>query len=149
MADEFTVVWKGVHEFERSIDEMNARVDRQNRVAVEKAGIAFAGVAAKIAPRGLTGALAGSIIATPVNGPLSASRTQVGPTIIYGRRNDIGFKGRKSPRGVRKRREAGLYTGRRGLQATKPSHFMEKALAAFTPEFEGLTLREWAKAIET
>lgn len=145
--DGLDVQFHGVAEFNRAITEMNARVDRQNREAVAEAGRALAVLASARAPKGATGALAKSVIPTPVTGPQAASSVKVGPTVDYGRRVELGFKGRKSVRGKRKRLAAGVDTGRRGLNPTPANPFLKEALAAFVPQFEGLTLRQWAKAI--
>lgn len=146
MANSVGVVWHNVHEFEQAI----ARTDERVRLAAKDAGVVagreLAAAAGRAAPHGATGALAGSLVsrATVVSG---TPVVRVGPTVVYGRRIELGFKGRKSARGVRKRRAAGIDTGRRGLQPTKGSHFLEKTLAASRDQIAATFKRAWAGAL--
>ncbi len=72
---------------------------------------------------------------------------KVGPTNVYGRRIDLGFKGRKSVRGKRKRLAAGIDTGRRGLNPTPSNPFLERAITKSGPRVLETYKKAWGAAM--
>lgn len=167
MADSLSLNWHGVDDFKSAIEQMNRRVEMANQEALPKAGRELVRLAAVEAPH-KSGELARSIEAGGVTGPLSNSSVKIGPTAIYGRRVDLGFKPKYTKKGnarsfrgsaaVRRTlRGQGvsrsvidrvIAEGNRGLQATRPNPFLERANAQFAEQFRGITLAQWAKAIE-
>lgn len=140
------VIWRGVKEFEQGLVNLDVAVQKAAVVAGTEAGAELALVLEADAPKGKTHRLASSIfVRATVAGGLPL--VQVGPTAIYGRRNDLGFKGRRSARGVRARRAAGIDTGRRGLQPTRASHFVERGLTESLPRLGAIYRSAWADAI--
>lgn len=139
------LVWHGIEEFKTGVVKLDEAVIAAAKQASQVAGAELA-VAAKATAPHKSGDLAASIAVAP----RTVSHTpivQVGPTIVYGRRVELGFKGRKSPRGVKKRRAAGVDTGRRGLQPTKKNPFLAHALEASRPRIAEIYRRAWANAI--
>jgi hypothetical protein len=92
MQNDFSVVWKGVREFDRALSDIPKRVERASKIATLEAAVELAAVAKSDAPRGVTGHLAESIIPT-VNLIGGNPVGKVGPTVAYGRRVELGYRG--------------------------------------------------------
>lgn len=135
------VVWHGVRELEAALRKIDQNVSAAAVHAGGTAGKELARLAAGEAPR-VSGTLAGSIVSIDGGGI-----TRVGPTVVYGRRIELGFKGRRSARGARKRRAAGIDTGGRGLQPTAANPFLTRALDGSRSHINDIYTKEWARAI--
>lgn len=157
MANQIGVVFHDVQKFASGTKALDARIHKAGNAAAVVAGEQLAKTAAALAPHGKTGNLSRSILVKERK--VSGNETvQVGPTIIYGRRNDLGFKG--VTKGGKQKRKGVLSTeifgpsgkgvrvgwSTRGLQPTKPSHFMEKALAASQKKIAATFRQAWSRA---
>lgn len=110
--DELYIAWKGVKEFEHGIEELIGKADVASKAAVTKGGHLieskakqnFSGSHAKGEPRSggkypnvVTGSLRRSIHVDSVKRiSFGVWQSVTGPSMIYGRRIDLGFNGADS-----------------------------------------------------
>ncbi len=154
-----TIVWHGVKEFGDACAHIDERIQAAAKAAGLEAGRELMTITKGIAPHGATGNLAESIIMRPqtVSGnPL----VRVGPTIVYGRRVDLGFKGttkRGKPRrkavlsteifNMRTGKGARVGWSRRGLNPTPPRRFLEIALEGSRARIGAIYRHAFQKAL--
>lgn len=133
----------GLEEFRAAIERKRAAVRLETRRAVA-AGGAQVERAAKInasgrpGPNVITGTLRRSIRTTQVT-PYGRGgwEARVGPTVIYGRRVELGFLGTDS---------AGRVYGPPRNPAAFP--YFTPAWTAFVPRWQGILAAHWARAME-
>lgn len=138
MSDGITFEWLNIPEFDIAIDDLVARVKAAGEIAVAR-GAAAIEAAAKVnasgrpGPNVVTGTLRRSI---HTKGPTSTGTgymAQVGPSVIYGRRIELGFHGTDS-------------LGRNYNQQSYP--YLRPALETVGPRLEAIMAQAWAEAIE-
>lgn len=126
------LVWEGVKEFERAVTRMTAAANSGTRLAVAEAAHRVEAAAKEHAPVD-TGMLRRSIRVEGPRplGPLTWA-AEVGPTVVYGRRIELGFHDADS-------------LGRHYDQEGQP--YLEPGLDEVVPMLETIYAENWAKAL--
>jgi Bacteriophage HK97-gp10, putative tail-component len=131
VADGVDYTIHGIPELDAALTAMAARVETATRAAVIEAAHVAQRASMEEAPV-VTGTLRRSII---TEGPISVAggaSAQVGPSVIYGRRVELGFFGSDS-------------LGRSYSQAGNP--YMERGLAAIQDQLTGIFEAAWGAAL--
>lgn len=92
------IIWKGLGEFRAALAETAAFVDEAARqglaeLAGELETLAKENASGRPGPNVISGHLRGGIKVAPIIKVAGHWETQVGPTMIYSRRVELGFKG--------------------------------------------------------
>ena len=127
----------GLREFGAALTRVSAEADAGSKRAIGRAGAEVVKVAQENAsgdpgPEVVTGTLRRGIRMTPVHraGPIGW-QTEVGPTVIYSRRIDLGFKGEDA-------------LGR--IYSQEPKPYFTPAWEKVVRTLPGIYAEEWAKA---
>jgi len=97
-----SIVWSGVEEFAAALGRVGERTSIEARAALAEVASELEKVAKRNAsgrpgPNVVTGTLRRSITHDPITPwGIGGWQTKVGPTVIYGRRIELGFKGADS-----------------------------------------------------
>ena len=144
-----TVSWSGINEAVAALYQLNTRVDAANRLSTVEVAAEVERAAknnfeghhrrgeprvpnASNKPNVVTGTLRRSIRSTGVQRLAGGYTSTVGPTVIYGRRVELGFKGADS-------------RGRRYNQPAYP--FFGPGVKEVRLRVHEITLRNWVTAI--
>jgi len=130
------VFWFGVNEFVAKLSEFTTAAAAGSRAAVAEAASTLETKAKQNAtgrpgPNVVTGTLRRSITHDPITAfGLGGAQTNVGPTVIYGRRIELGFTGADS----------------------RGRHYNQPPYPYFVPAFEstdfaGIYAKHWAEAL--
>lgn len=123
---------RGLSEFSRALDDIVARANVATRAAVAEAAHLIEAEAKKRAPVE-TGTLRRSIrVEGPKAESLAVYSARIGPTVIYGRRIELGFRGSDS-------------LGRVYNQAGQP--YLRPAFESVNDRLAEIFRRSWSKAI--
>lgn len=149
MADGLSMIMSGISEFDAALDKLMVRAEAAAIEAVTTGGaliernakLNFEGNHAKgephvggDKPNVVTGTLRRSIHSEPVQKiGLGSYQVKVGPSVLYGRRVELGFTGTDS-------------LGRSFNQRAYP--YFTPAFEAALPELDGIFTRAWARAVE-
>jgi hypothetical protein len=154
---EFGVIIRNVKEFDKSVEEMIARVNRASEVIVRQGGQVVAREAKKIflgsptkkgpngrgkgqqgqkspswpRPTNRTGHLRDSIRVEVRNRGDNAWESTIGPTTIYGRRVELGGTSRTNGHTI----------------VTRPFPYMEPGFEASKPELRAIYRKVWTEAV--
>jgi hypothetical protein len=154
---EFGVIIRNVKEFDKSVEEMIARVNRASEIIVRQGGQVVARESKKIflgsptkkgpngrgkgqqgqkspswpRPTNRTGHLRDSIRVEVKNLGNNAWESTTGPTTIYGRRVELGGTSRTNGRTI----------------VTRPFPYMEPGFEASKPELRAIYRKVWTEAV--
>ena len=148
MAEGFSIHLEGLSEFNAALSEIVKSVDIATTLAVTKAGNvvkknAQTGLALRSHPKGtwspsppgdapalVTGALRRSITVKVSREGISGAKAEIGPTIIYGRIQELGGN-----------------AGRHGSVHLPPRPYMKPALEYSVPEMSRIYYEAWQAAM--
>lgn len=141
MADDITFRWTGIPEFNAALDDLVARVDAASAAGIVKVAHlieaqAKANASGRPGPNVITGTLRRSIVLDPESPVRSGDgwTISVGPSVLYGRRVELGFRGTDS-------------IGRTFTGAGKYPYFTP-AVESIIPRIADVMRDAWATAVE-
>lgn len=141
MGDDITFRWTGIPEFNAALDDLVARVDAASAAGIVKVAHlieeqAKANASGRPGPNVVSGTLRRSIVLDPESPVRSGTgwTISVGPSVLYGRRVELGFKGTDS-------------LGRTFTGTGKYPYF-RPAVESVVPQIADVMRDAWATAIE-
>lgn len=127
-----TIAFTGVREFEAAVTKLQSNMAAATRAAVAEAGHTIQAAAQGQAPV-VTGTLRRSIRTRPLTSfGMLGWETDVGPTVVYGRRVELGFHGNDA-------------LGRAYSQDGQP--YLAPAFADVAPELALIFQAHWRRAM--